>query len=286
MGPASANLSIPGALARNLRAGMQGAHLGDRTVPTRRQTSLGNRAKGALLAAIAAAAVVLSAAPAPAQGIFDRFFNRPASPSAPAYSNPFADFFGLRPEPPKQEMGGGVAYCVRTCDGRYFPIQRVSGRERGAALQFDLPRQQDQHLQQQRAAASSTRSDRDGKRYSELNTAFVYRERIVPACTCNGKDAFGVVTPPVQNDPTLRPGDIVATNNGLMAYNGVDGRRNAQFTPIDARGLSAELRQKLADTKVDPAVATPAPVQAGPKNQGDGAPVARTGRNKRVQNSR
>ncbi len=95
-----------------------------------------------------------------------------------------------------------------------------------------------------------------------------------------------MVTPPVQNDPTLRPGDIVATNNGLMAYNGVDGRRNAQFTPIDARGLSAELRQKLADTKVDPAVATPAPVQAGPKNQGDGAPVARTGRNKRVQNSR
>lgn len=284
MGPTSANLSIPGALARNLRAGMQGAHLGDRTVPTRRQTSLGNRAKGALLAAIAAAAVVLSAAPAPAQGIFDRFFNRPASPSAPAYSNPFADFFGLRPEPPKQEMGGGVAYCVRTCDGRYFPIQRVAGADAAQQCNAICPASKTSIYSS--SSSIELAVGPDGKRYSELNTAFVYRERIVPACTCNGKDAFGVVTPPVQNDPTLRPGDIVATNNGLMAYNGVDGRRNAQFTPIDARGLSAELRQKLADTKVDPAVATPAPVQAGPKNQGDGAPVARTGRNKRVQNSR
>src|SRR5262245_39223851 len=52
----------------------------------------------------------------------------------------------------------------------------------------------------------------DGKRYSELATALVYREKIIPGCTCNGRDAFGLVTPPVADDPTLRPGDIVATN--------------------------------------------------------------------------
>jgi hypothetical protein len=37
-------------------------------------------------------------------------------------------------------------------------------------------------------------------------------------------------TQPVADDPTLRPGDIVATNAGLMAYNG--GTNGSTFTPI------------------------------------------------------
>ena len=60
----------------------------------------------------------------------------------------------------------------------------------------------------------------DGKRYTELPTAFTFRDKIVAGCTCNGKDAFGLVTPSVDNDPTLRTGDIVATNTGMMAYSG------------------------------------------------------------------
>ncbi len=54
----------------------------------------------------------------------------------------------------------------------------------------------------------------DGRPYRELATAFVYREKIVAGCTCNGKDAFGLVNTPVDEDPTLRAGDIVATNIG------------------------------------------------------------------------
>jgi len=177
-------------------------------------------------------------------------------------------------------MGGAVAYCVRTCDGRYFPIQHTGGVSSAQQCSSFCPASATKIYN---GSSIDHAVGSDGKPYSELSTAFVYREKIVPGCTCNGKDAFGIVTPPVRNDPTLRQGDIVATNNGLMAYSGVDARRNAQFTPIDLQRLSAELRQKLADTKVDPAEAKPAPVKVSPKDQRDGVPAVR---NKRAQVSR
>ena len=42
----------------------------------------------------------------------------------------------------------------------------------------------------------------------------------VDNCTCNGKDAGGLAPLEPERDPTLRPGDIVATNDGLATFNG------------------------------------------------------------------
>ena len=36
-------------------------------------------------------------------------------------------------------------------------------------------------------------------------------------CTCNGKDAFGLAKIDVASDPTLKPGDIVATGDNQKA---------------------------------------------------------------------
>ena len=44
---------------------------------------------------------------------------------------------------------------------------------------------------------------RDGAHYSDLNTAFLYRKQLVANCTCNGKDAFGLVPLDAKTDPTL-----------------------------------------------------------------------------------
>jgi hypothetical protein len=92
----------------------------------------------------------------------------------------------------------------------------------------------------------------DGSRYEDLDNAFVYRERLVDGCTCNGKTPYGLARMDVNADPTLRPGDVVATKIGLMAFTpGKD--RVANFTPIDSyRGLSQNSRDKLADTKILP----------------------------------
>ena len=119
----------------------------------------------------------------------------------------------------------------------------------------------------------------DGKCYSELATAFTYRKKIVPGCTCNGRDAFGLVTTPVADDPTLRAGDIVATKAGLMAYSG--GANGPSFTPISTyAGLSADLRRQLTETKIEPAAEESAPPP--PVLQAEASP-ARSTKNKRAQ---
>jgi hypothetical protein len=89
---------------------------------------------------------------------------------------------------------------------------------------------------------------RDGARYSDLNTALLYRKHLVANCTCNGRDAFGLTPLDVKTDPTLRPGDIVSTKDGLMTYSGKNGQ--AAFTPVDRSAVAAQLnpgtsRQRL-----------------------------------------
>jgi hypothetical protein len=119
----------------------------------------------------------------------------------------------------------------------------------------------------------------DGKRYTELATAFAYREKIIPGCTCNGRDAFGLVTTPIADDPTLRPGDIVATNTGLMAYSA--GPNGSTFTSISTyAGLSADMRRRLAETKIEPAAEEPA--RPPPVREAEAMP-ARSVRNKQAQ---
>jgi hypothetical protein len=76
-------------------------------------------------------------------------------------------------------------------------------------------------------------------RYADLNTAFLYRKRLVANCTCNGKDPFGLTSFDVKRDPTLRPGDIVSTKEGLLTYSGRSGA--AAFTPTTPAALGPEL---------------------------------------------
>ena len=80
----------------------------------------------------------------------------------------------------------------------------------------------------------------------------------------------------------MRPGDIIATNAGLMAYNG--GTNGSTFTPISTyAGLSADLRRQLTETKIELAAEGPAPMS--PLQQAEAAP-ARSTKNKRAQADR
>ena len=239
----------------------------------RRKTSLRYGIKGSVLTGIAAMALVTSVGSASAQGIFEALFGRLwTGPTAYADPNPFA---GRSIETTRPD-GSGVVFCVRTCDGRYFPLQRHAGTTPAQVCSSSCP-----------ASATKIYSGNsiekavgsDGKRYGELATAFLYREKLVAGCTCNGRDAFGLVNPSIAEDPTLRPGDIVATNGGLMAYNGESSGKQASFTPItDYSALAPDLRRQLTETKILPAAEKPA---QPPVRQADAAP--RSGKNKRVQ---
>jgi len=256
---------------------------------SRHQNSLKHVLHVMLVSALGALALVATSAPASAQsrgGIFETLFGRPFGAASNAYADPSPfNFFGLRPTEatPPAGVGSGVAYCVRLCDGRFFPIQRMSTVTPVQACSAACPASQTRIYE---GSAIDNAVGADGKRYADLSTAFVYREKIVAGCTCNGKDAFGLVNTPIAEDPTLRPGDIVATNNGLMAYNGAaPGRpQAANFTPISSySGLSADLRRRLTATKIAPATGN-STANAAPVTQGAAAPAeAPARRNKRVQ---
>ena len=125
---------------------------------------------------------------------------------------------------------GSKAYCVRTCDGRYFPISASGNQSRAASCNSFCPASETRVVYGSNIDGAVAE---DGKSYSELPNAFRYRDELVTGCTCNGKDPVGLAEVKVEDDPTLRKGDIVASPEGLMvAVRGAD-RRGASlaFSP-------------------------------------------------------
>jgi hypothetical protein len=94
---------------------------------------------------------------------------------------------------------------------------------------------------------------------------------VVANCTCNGRDGLGLARLNTSDDPTLRPGDIVATNDGFMNYRG-EKSKTAQFTPIDPSSSAWAL--KLSAIRIRPA--PPAPTLAiAPQSDAEAEAVVR-----------
>jgi hypothetical protein len=231
-----------------------------RTVLKSRRNGPGLFVRAICIAGLAGIALTAAPAPAAAQSLFDLFFNgarRPApAPTATAYADPQTETLAPKPsEPaPRVETGPAVAYCVRLCDGHFFPIQRSAATPIEICNAF-CPASRTKIFS---GSSIDHAVAHDGTRYTELGAAFAYRDRVVPGCTCNGKDAFGLVNMKAAEDPTLRQGDVVATEDGFVAYNG-SHKRSADFTPINsAPGVSAESKRQLAQTRIAPAGTPPA----------------------------
>jgi hypothetical protein len=218
-------------------------HAEDKLVPNNRKKAL---ERSLLAAAAVALTLALPMASASAASIFDFLFGG-GSRSAPTIPIPLPS---VRPlgDPScnvldgaqgGRESGPAVSYCVRLCDGHPFPVQSASSSSAQACASMCPAAQTKVFTGGNIDSAISS----DGKRYSALPAAFVYRKQLVADCTCNGKSAGGLARMDFKSDPTLRPGDIVATNQGLMSYRGSNGR-SADFTPVQDRKLSSvEIRK-------------------------------------------
>lgn len=235
----------------------------------------------ALLAAVLALTGSLAILPgrASAENLFDFFFGGFKQQQQTPQAGFFADPMNPDPQgaPPQQRMavaGSGPAFCVRSCDGRYFPLMR------GAASPVQMC--------QAFCPASPTKvfygSSIDGayatngERYADSENAFAYRKALRADCTCNGRDPAGLAPVDLALDSSLRPGDVIATTDGLVAYSGTrtDGQA-AEFTPVASYpGLTAAVRARLGEMKVAPASAelgdasitssiTPLPPKPGPR---------------------
>jgi hypothetical protein len=189
------------------------------------------RRSGRLALGAAVAWVALMPAPAAQaedflSALFGAFGGRPQAPSTPlSFANEgdnSATPEGLTPRPRAGYAGGSLAYCVRGCDGRYFPITAADNQSRVASCNSFCPASDTKVVYGSSIDNAVTES---GKPYSELPNAFRYRNEMVAGCTCNGKDQVGLAPVKIENDPTLRKGDIVSGSNGLMvAGRGADKR--------------------------------------------------------------
>jgi hypothetical protein len=91
----------------------------------------------------------------------------------------------------------------------------------------------------------------NGARYADLDNAFVYREKIVTGCTCNGRDAFGLAKIDAASDPTLRPGDIVATGDNQKAALAAAANRQARNTITEKAALRGSKAAKTGDPEAE-----------------------------------
>jgi hypothetical protein len=148
--------------------------------------------------------------------------------------------------------GRTAAFCVRLCDGENFPLQHLPNATPVETCRALCPASATKVFF---GTAIDSAVARDGARYADLDNAYVYRNHLVAQCTCNGRDAFGLASPATANDPTLRPGDIVVTQKGLLAYAGARGQ-SATYTPVDPSSIRAELNSVTAPPR-DPQHATP-----------------------------
>ena len=185
-------------------------------------------------AALVCASALASAAQA--QDFFSHLFGGFAPPRHQHYIRmPFADddreVYAPRREGRVRYGGGGSqAFCVRTCDGRYFPVNGSDNASRAASCNSFCPASETKVFS---GSSIDNATATNGKSYSDLPNAFRYRNELVSGCTCNGKDQIGLAPVKIEDDPTVRKGDIVAGENGLLVAGRSADKRGAElnFSP-------------------------------------------------------
>lgn len=135
--------------------------------------------------------------------------------------------FTIRPPRQQHAVSGGSGspsdqhYCVRTCDGFYFPLSAFRGAGSKAEMCRALCPGAATEVYRLGAGADSIEgavSER-GKPYGALPAALAYRKSLKDGCTCRGATAMAMSVPIIK-DPTLARGDIVVTAVGVRIFAG------------------------------------------------------------------
>jgi hypothetical protein len=214
------------------------------------------RRRAPVIASAIACAFTLVPSPVSAEGFFDFFLNGAKQLRAAVPQSSSLDPFNNNPPGPPQpravvSSGSGPAFCVRSCDGKYFPLMRASASPVAMCQSFCPASPTKVYFGSSIDGATS----QGGERYADSENAYAYRKALRADCTCNGRDPAGLAPVDLTMDTSLRPGDVIATTNGLVAFSGVrvGNDQTAEFTPVASYpGLTAEVRARLGDMKVSP----------------------------------
>ena len=187
-----------------------------------------------LVAAAIVGPVALTPKMSAAEGLFDFFFGGGQKQQQQT------SFFNNNPQSPLPRpvvVSAGPAFCVRSCDGKYFPLMRGAASPAQMCQAFcpASPTKVFFGSSIDRAYAAT------GERYTDSENAFAYRKALRADCTCNGHNPAGLASVDLAMDGSLRSGDAVATADGLVVYSGirVGNDQNLDFTPV----ASSEVRR-------------------------------------------
>ena len=161
----------------------------------------------------------------------------------------------VRPASPPStpQHGGATAYCVRSCDGFFFPVgpaQSGNGRQAQEMTCNAMCPGADVALY--RTSNGGTIENAAGPRgqlYQSLRNAFRFREKVDATCTCSGLGVTGLGRVAITHDFTLRSGDIVVTERGVRIFAGASRfpYRPADFVAARAYSrLPADVHQRIA----------------------------------------
>ena len=141
------------------------------------------------------------------------------------------------------DRGGGKLYCVRTCDGFYFPANAGSSSAENSRICGALC--PGAATEPYRIGSSDDIGDAvspKGKPYTALPAAFSYRTSLKDGCACKRPAKIGFAA--LLDDATLAPNDIVVTERGIFVFVG-GGRfphRESDFIPYrKARGMERKV---------------------------------------------
>ena len=182
-------------------------------------------------------AATLTAAPVQARDFFSSFVggligaahsNSPNGDFSASVALPFVAEGDPTAQPPARATQSASAYCVRTCDGRYFPISGAVGESRAKTCSSLCPASETKVVYG--GSIDHAYTDK-GQSYSALPNAFRYRNEVVSGCTCNGKTTGGLAKIDINDDPTVRRGDKVADADGKLTAAPKTTASAANYTP-------------------------------------------------------
>ncbi len=172
-----------------------------------------------------------------AEDLLDFFFGGGQKQQQPtsSFGNP-SNNNPQSPPPRPVVVSAGPAFCVRSCDGKYFPLMRGAASPAQLCQAFCPASPTKVFFGSSIAGAYAA----TGERYADSENAFAYRKALRADCTCNGLSPAGLASIDLAMDGSLRSGDAVATAGGLAAYSGirVGNDQNPDLTPLPAATIT------------------------------------------------
>ena len=148
-------------------------------------------------------------------------------------------------------LNSRMSYCVRTCDGYFFPVGNPDTGSLGAheAVCDRMCPAAETAVYVAPAGSKGIEDavDRKGARYESIRTAFNHRTQYDKACSCSGNGVGVGRNYSVMTDFTLRDGDYIMSREGIKVFRNKDQfpHRKDAFAKADLSKLGAAERKAL-----------------------------------------